>query len=568
MGKKALCLIFAFLLSINSFAAVVSDNDGSAFITKAEFDSLKNNFQSQIDGFNTSIDNKIDVAIASYLAGIDIKATETITMPYASWEKVTCLGCGIDNDYWYPTISLTTTMLGGMRYSTEVPRGEETEIDLGDGVKNRYGHETYWGNCQLTYERPESKHSKRLLCDAGDESSTYPDYIVWDGVANDYTDKITLDRIVHVDDENWTSPPGEYHGNDTGYLSGSMENGMELGFATRLYPGYFPNLENEDDNLWYPRWFWNGGVSTETNPHSRGGRGGYRKVSDIWAKSNALSIELDKVNDKTKSYEHIINYNNYNYDYFSDVDWAKTLNYLSVDNLTRESLLAACTNTNMWSVLEWWNPGHFNRKNPDGSWDLEDLSWELRYHEAEQLPWVYSGDPWDYDLNPSREGKDDTKIVSVGLIPKTYDSEHIRQTEKGFKQILDGKTYESRVLNLYGGLTIFAAKENDKIEWEPKFIDTYSNGVATNFELKIMLAMEPFGEGISVSSPSKYIIFDGKTTAEPITTTGKTCKIKFKMPSEGIIYAKWWPADASIESTNWEATLDLTQCGTYKRTAE
>ena len=63
-------------------------------------------------------------------------------------------------------------------------------------------------------------------------------------------------------------------------------------------------------------------------------------------------------------------------------------------------------------------------------------------------------------------------------------------------------------------------------------------------------------------------VFDGKTTAEPITTTGKTCKIKFKMPSEGIIYAKWWPADASIESTNWEATLDLTQCGTYKRTAE
>ena len=74
MWKKALCLIFAFLLSINSFAAVVSDNDGSAFITKAEFDSLKNDFQSQLDSYNTNIDNKIDDAIASYLAGIDIKA--------------------------------------------------------------------------------------------------------------------------------------------------------------------------------------------------------------------------------------------------------------------------------------------------------------------------------------------------------------------------------------------------------------------------------------------------------------------------------------------------------------
>ena len=40
MGKKALCLIFAFLFSINTFAAVVSDNDGAAFVTKAEFDAL------------------------------------------------------------------------------------------------------------------------------------------------------------------------------------------------------------------------------------------------------------------------------------------------------------------------------------------------------------------------------------------------------------------------------------------------------------------------------------------------------------------------------------------------
>ena len=57
----------------------MSDNDGSAFITKAEFDSLKNDFQTQIDQYNTSIDSKIDGAIASYLAGIRVsKTTELI----------------------------------------------------------------------------------------------------------------------------------------------------------------------------------------------------------------------------------------------------------------------------------------------------------------------------------------------------------------------------------------------------------------------------------------------------------------------------------------------------------
>ena len=71
--KKALCLLFAFLFSINSFAAIVSDNDGSAFVTKAEFEELKNNFSAQINNYNNSIDNKIDGAVAYYLAGITKK---------------------------------------------------------------------------------------------------------------------------------------------------------------------------------------------------------------------------------------------------------------------------------------------------------------------------------------------------------------------------------------------------------------------------------------------------------------------------------------------------------------
>ncbi len=89
MGKKAFCLIFAFLLSINSFAAVVSDNDGSAFITKAEFDSLKNNFQSQLDAYNTAIDNKIDNAIASYISGINLGREELAENVYVAFKTKT-----------------------------------------------------------------------------------------------------------------------------------------------------------------------------------------------------------------------------------------------------------------------------------------------------------------------------------------------------------------------------------------------------------------------------------------------------------------------------------------------
>ena len=77
--KRVVALLLVLLLSIESFAAVVSDNDGSAFITKAEFDSLKNDFQSQVDQYNSSIDNKIDGAIASYLAGINMQKLSLIS---------------------------------------------------------------------------------------------------------------------------------------------------------------------------------------------------------------------------------------------------------------------------------------------------------------------------------------------------------------------------------------------------------------------------------------------------------------------------------------------------------
>ena len=68
--KHGLIIILCLSFITNSFAAIVSDNDGSAFVTKAEFDALKKNFSSQIDNYNESIDKKIDGAIAAYLAGL------------------------------------------------------------------------------------------------------------------------------------------------------------------------------------------------------------------------------------------------------------------------------------------------------------------------------------------------------------------------------------------------------------------------------------------------------------------------------------------------------------------
>lgn len=77
--KFIFCSIyFIFLLLFVNLAAIVSDNDGSAFVTKSEFEGLKNDFSEQIKKYNSSLDNKIDGAIASYLAGLEIKKVSSI----------------------------------------------------------------------------------------------------------------------------------------------------------------------------------------------------------------------------------------------------------------------------------------------------------------------------------------------------------------------------------------------------------------------------------------------------------------------------------------------------------
>ena len=103
--KKGLTLFLVLFLCINNFAAVVSDNDGSAFITKAEFDSLKNDFQSQIDKYNTSIDAKIDGAIAAYLAGIKVEKEQIKSLLVRTWSDYTVTNGAFAQTYEYPDFS-------------------------------------------------------------------------------------------------------------------------------------------------------------------------------------------------------------------------------------------------------------------------------------------------------------------------------------------------------------------------------------------------------------------------------------------------------------------------------
>lgn len=82
---KSIILLLICIYQSLCYAASVSDNDGSSFITKSEFDALRSSFQSQIDSYTQNIDSKIDTAIASYLAGIRLNNEVELENLYNSY---------------------------------------------------------------------------------------------------------------------------------------------------------------------------------------------------------------------------------------------------------------------------------------------------------------------------------------------------------------------------------------------------------------------------------------------------------------------------------------------------
>ena len=142
--KKLLVLFLFVSISIDTFAAVVGDNDGSAFVTKAEFDALKENFNDQIENYNKSIDNKIDGAIAAYLAGISLStkeykrsSLEVAGQTYQGVNRKSYVFCGNDSVYFI------------RRYNSEgnkFAKNYNPSFDAAPWLEYEFNNELWFGN--------------------------------------------------------------------------------------------------------------------------------------------------------------------------------------------------------------------------------------------------------------------------------------------------------------------------------------------------------------------------------------------------------------------------------------
>ena len=506
MGKKALVLFFAFLLSINSFAAVVADNDGSAFITKAEFDSLKNNFQSQLDQYNTQIDNKIDNAIASYLAGIKAGKTEVKRLCFADWGQVTMLNAALENQWAPPNINLS----------------------LGVGSYLTSGWVTlWWCLAKLSYERSSSLKCKRLLVDAGLENNAN-EYATWIGRSINFVDSIKLSRMGYYNmDLNHICWKGSYGTTAT--------NKFYFVNTTQLQEGYFSDLSSATTTLWTPHFYWD--ADYDNVKYAVGN-------STIISTANAFSIDLLSENNETTDYKHILNWDNYTWPQLTDTSWTRSLRKMSGSTYTCQWMLSNATKDGKWSG------GTTSKRSENKRTTATVVYGDMGYLNVSGYS---SGDQGVSDTNP---------FVGVGLVNKTYDSAHIRQSDKIFSENVDNKEVVGEYLNLCNGLPLLAASKDQKVTIELEFDNGYRDGVAEpNMEVDVFLALEYFGTQGYVSDETKRIHCEGEPADwDYRTTVNRKLKLKWTMPADGIVYLKYKPNDTS---GNWQVDYNLSKNPTY-----
>ena len=531
MMKKAFCLIFAFLLSINSFAAVVSDNDGSAFITKAEFDSLKNNFQSQLDAYNTSIDNKIDGAIASYLAGTKIEQTSTKNIINSKWKDVSELNGVLDNTYKVPSVTLDFFFNSRMRQDNN----------------NAYDASMFWylltNFASVKYDENWSvtKNCYRNLVTTTKE---YPDVgdIIWDGQATRYHEKFNIARLVYHYDpfrDDGVANPIDWPYLDRQFTSQfaiTMQN-----LTTIVAPGYVSNWDSVKETAWPIAYkFWHGPKPGEGDPE---GTVFEQIPADLMHDSFVTEVSLDTDEDgKQKRYEHIVSHSKDDMWRLTNPNWINLLNASPESSITSSDLKSVATISGECRVI-----GVAHHTNPNqGGRQTAPITQEITNNAT---------------------------IPSLGLFSGLRPASVIYQDNEKFDISTEKKKIKKDKPTIPQGFQLLAAEKDTVIEWEPRFNyikakDSPTTWVENAHEIDVYFSNGPFSDKCETENKIQVQVGSDTTKKDYATTSSRSCKVKFTMPEDGIVYVKWVPHFTGTSYINhyWLATLDIPNCNTYKST--
>ncbi|MBR4313866.1 MAG: hypothetical protein IKP66_03045 [Lachnospiraceae bacterium] len=566
--KKGLTLFLVLFLCVNNFAAIVSDNDGSAFITKAEFDSLKNDFQSQIDKYNTSIDAKIDGAIAAYLAGIKVEKEQIKSLFVRTWSDYTVTNGAFAQTYEYPDFSNSINvfhyrfnansyydnpvgnLVMGANVASDGNRADQDVIDLYSSSGNNQSGKQLWAYAAFDWKNTKTSNRRNLVQGVVIGESPDTTNMTWAGRANNVT-------------EFWANSRSVYFNSDPAYMNDTTAAKQKFVICTPLRinaDGYISSftdacLTSEDGEfLWRPsiEWDYQEGSNVGTDNYTLRNWGyGNRAISA--SSIPTITYDADATGEKI-SYLHVGNYKG------SD-SWEVT-----AKDVTNYALYS----TNNSKRSKDWLEKVVSEKEIGGKWSGHELGRNAN-RSRRGLSYVQAwrtDQPVEFsDRNAGQTTYNNAQIPVIGLLGN-FTANNIYQFNSG--DVVDDEGNDIEPIKMQQGLPIMQVKESEKIEWTPTFSKISVTGAASVNECKVILAYEPFSDLTTVSSVDKYVKMDGVERGSFIETTGGKVTIKFEADRSGYVYAKWVPktTDTIISNNNWEVCLDIKNCNTYKSIKE
>lgn len=510
-----LILLFIIILNIFSYSAIVSDNDGSAFVTKAEFESLKNNFSNQLDNYNSSIDEKIDGSIASYLAGINLKKKSTEKVILADWKYVISHNTTIKNVINLPLFSMNYFFFN-YKWNTD------DWTDLG------------WGYYRSQLTRADSPYHTICLINGAkitnnDTGTLDISNIYWEGQTKKYSEEISISQSFkngdHLGANHAAGAEWDYHN-----FQGVWVEGL---FAPTWTSGYKKNLSDKNSPIYQTRELWTiGNIVRKWTTNS------------LIAYQSTVTLNDEANSDTDYNYKHIISWDkNQTYE-VGQIDMNHYANISGYQTKTSESLLNA---SNARSINRFaFQEAKITTVSPSTS------SWYI-YNKTLNVT--------DSLGNPASGATAiEQKLPTCGLLYNSLKAESIYQYKpNSFSQLYDNLPEN---VKLHQGMPLIYAKEDQDVEWEAKFDLSIESGAAeTPTEVYVAFATKPFTN--KKENDDFLTVNCGTTKASIVKTTNKNLKIDFTMPKNGTVYIKWWPAfsnDNYIDSIGWESKLKLSEC--------
>lgn len=522
-------------LNLNSIAAIVSDNDGSAFVTKAEFEALKKDFAEQVGNYNDSIDSKIDGAISAYLAGIKIEKQQSLSTVMKSWDDVTMRNYELGNQYGYPKVDFQYAWYGA-----------------GHGTSNWNYYPSAYGLAATGNGTSVKSKIKSVILKEGNETDyndTTKNKFYWGGYITDYEEKISMGKLGYS--------------NNTDVASAFYDVALAIYDIVKLSTignQYFTS--SEMGNFWSSKWIptirWTGrgqggGASgASVNPTFAGGFFNWSSTYHAEKVTNKYELTWQNID------ENIINpdFNHCFYtfsdntrnskDIYDSITLGKAGSWIKLNNLgSGKAIPDAALGTKTSSTYDE---------------DHRGTAYEWGFIESHYNPTALDASIYDWERGATSGGQ--YPVPTLGGLG-SISSNLIYLQKDNLSYTFKNRDYSKDITTMNNGLPLIYATKDSKLTWECVFNDIKgSTDVTTNGEVKVILSYGEFGN--ASASAGGYVQSDGTKgdTEYAFTTDGMKAKITWTMQEDGWIYAKWFPAaltsSGAAAAANWSVTLDNT----------